>query len=97
MELEILKKDDRENILLLEVKGETFTLTHVIEDELWEDPNVVEAADMREHPYLEEPKIWVKVEKGSPITALKRACSRIRKNLDKLNETFEKALKEFGS
>ena len=95
MELKVLKRDDKENILLLEVKGETFTLTHTIEDELWEDPNVLEAADMREHPYLEEPKIWVKVERGSPITALKKACSRIERNLDKLSKTFEKALKEF--
>ncbi|MCD6371627.1 MAG: DNA-directed RNA polymerase subunit L [Candidatus Aenigmarchaeota archaeon] len=93
MELNIVRKDDKS--LLLEVKGESFTLTTPIKEKLWEDDNVIEVADMKEHPYLEEPKIWVKVEKGSPLTALSRAASKLEKDLEKLEEAFKKALKEF--
>jgi len=93
MELNIVRKDDKS--LLLEVKGESFTLTTPIKEKLWEDDNVIEAADMKEHPYLEEPKIWVKVERGSPLTALSRAASKLERDLEKLEEAFKKALKEF--
>ncbi len=93
MELNVLKKDDHS--ILLEVKGESFTLTTPIKEKLWKDSNVLEAADMKEHPYLEEPKIWVKVERGSPITALSKAANNLLKDIEKLEEEFKKALKEF--
>ncbi len=95
MELKALKKDDK--TLLLEVKGETFTLTNLVQDELWNDPNVLETTDIKEHPYLEEPKIWVKMERGNPVTAIKKACQRIERKIDEFSREFEKALKEFKS
>lgn len=93
MELNVLKRDDHS--ILLEVKGESFTLTTPIREKLWKDSNVLEAADMKEHPYLEEPKIWVKVERGSPLTALSKAADRLLKDVENLEREFKKALKEF--
>jgi DNA-directed RNA polymerase subunit L len=93
MEIKVLKNDEKS--ILLELKGETFTLTNIIRDELWQDKNVSEAAQIKEHPYLSEPKIYVKTSKGLPITALKKASDRIIKQTKEFREEFKKALKEF--
>jgi DNA-directed RNA polymerase subunit L len=91
MELKIVKEDDR--ILFLEVPGETYTLTNTIRESLWEDKNVSEAAEVKEHPYLSQPKIFVKVTKGSPREALEKAAERIAEKAREFGEEFKKALK----
>jgi DNA-directed RNA polymerase subunit L len=90
MQLRVVKRD--ENSILLETIGETFTLTNVLREELWEDKDVSEAAQIKEHPYLAEPKIWVKVKKGSPITALEKAADRIIEQAKEFEEKFKQAL-----
>jgi len=92
MELEVVK--EKEKILTLEIKGETVGFTNLIRKELWADKSVSEAAQIKEHPYLEEPKIFVKVSRGMPISALKKASDRIINQLDEFREKFKAALKE---
>lgn len=89
MELRVIKEDGK--TLFLEVAGETHTLTNTIREELWNDKNVSEAAEIKEHPYLAQPKIFVKVEKGSPKEALKKAAERIAEKAREFGEKFEKA------
>jgi DNA-directed RNA polymerase subunit L len=91
MELKIVKEDDK--TLFLEVPGETYTLTNTIRESLWEDKNVSEAAEVKEHPYLSQPKIFVKVTKGSPREALEKAAERIAEKAREFGEEFKKALK----
>jgi len=91
MEMKAVKESD--DTLLLEVKGESVTATNVVKGELWEDENVKEAAQIKEHPYLEEPKIFVKVSKGKPVTALDKAAERVIKQTEEFSEAFKKALK----
>ena len=89
MEVNVLKKED--DSLLLEIRGETFTLTNTIVEFLWKNQNVLEAADFQEHPLLEEPKIWLKVERGNPVTALKKATQEALKEVEKLESEIKKA------
>jgi len=91
MELKAVKESD--DTLLLEVKGESVTATSVVKGELWDDENVKEAAHIKEHPYLEEPKIFVKVSKGKPVTALDKAAERVIKQTEEFSDAFKKALK----
>lgn len=91
MELKVLKDEDK--TLLLEIRGETVTVTNLLREELWNDSNVSEAAQIKEHPYLSEPKVFVKVSGGTPQTALKKACERIIKKSQEFKEEFKKALK----
>jgi len=91
MELKAVKESD--DTLLLEVKNETVTVTNVVKGELWDDENVKEAAQIKEHPYLAEPKIFVKVSKGKPVTALDKAAERVIKQIDEFSDAFKKALK----
>lgn len=92
MELKKIKEDDK--TLLLETGGESFTLTNALRGELWNDKSVTEAAQIKEHPYLSKPKIFVKVSRGSPVTALKKAAERISKQAKEFKEQFKKALKK---
>jgi DNA-directed RNA polymerase subunit L len=91
MELNVVKQDDK--ALVLEVKGETVTVTNALKSELWEDRNVKEAAQIKEHPYLAEPKVFVKTTRGKPQTALGRAAERIIKQTEEFVSEFKKALK----
>lgn len=92
MELKKIKEDEK--TLLLEVGGESFTLTNLIREELWNDKSVSEAAQIKEHPYLSQPKIFVKVSRGSPITALEKATERAIEQAKELKEQFKKAFKK---
>ena len=91
MDIRVIKKDEKK--LLLEIPGETYTLTNTLREELWNDSNVAEAAEIKEHPYLAEPKIWVRVKRGDPVEALKRACGRIEKKAKEFEKKFRDALK----
>ncbi len=90
--MEIVKVKEDEKSLLLEIRGESFTLTSSLEEALWKNSNVSEAASFREHPYLSEPKIWVRVKKGDPKEALKEAAEKLIEEVKEFKEKFKKAL-----
>lgn len=92
MDLKKIKEDDK--TLLLEVGGETFTVTNALRDELWNDKSVTESAQVREHPYLSQPKVFVKTDRGSPTAALEKAAERISAQAKEFREEFKKALKK---
>jgi len=92
MELNVVKEDEK--TLSLELKGETVALTNLIRKELWSDKNVVESAQIKEHPYLAEPKVFVKVSRGGPKNALKKASDRIESQLNEFRTKFKSALKK---
>lgn len=80
MEIRVLRKDS--DSMLVEFVGETHTLTNLIREELWNDSNVLEAAEVKEHPYLSEPKIFLRVKKGDPKKALAKALERIERKVE---------------
>ncbi len=92
MELNVLKKED--NILEIELKGESIGFANLIKEELWNDSNIDEAAYIKEHPYMSEPKIYVKTKKKDPKIALEDAIKRIEVQLKDFEEEFKRALKD---
>lgn len=92
MDIKVVKKDKK--TLEIEMMGESITLPNLISDALWDVSSVSEAATIKEHPYLAEPKIFVKVKKGNPINALKRVCKNIENQLNEFRGKFQKALKK---
>jgi DNA-directed RNA polymerase subunit L len=91
MELKVLK--DKDNELVVEVMEETVTVTNALRGELWEDKNISEAAQVKEHPYLAGPKIFASTSSGKPVTALDKAAERVIKQTEEFNELFKKAAK----
>ena len=91
MELNVVKQDEK--TLLLECRGETVTLTEALREYLWDNKSVLESAQIKEHPYLSEPKIFVKVSRGSPAEALEKASESILQDVEEFKKTFKEALK----
>jgi len=93
MELNKIKEDN--DTIEIELKGEGVGFANLIKEELWNDENVDEAAYLKEHPYMAEPKIYVKMKgKSSPRVALERAIKRLHVKLEDLQKEFDRALKD---
>ncbi|MDI6798904.1 MAG: DNA-directed RNA polymerase subunit L [Candidatus Aenigmarchaeota archaeon] len=92
MELRVVKEGEK--TLILELKGETIGFVNLLREALWNDKNVSEAAYIKEHPYLSEPKIFVKTSRGLPKTALEKATDFIINKTKEFREEFKKALKK---
>ncbi len=92
MEVRAIKKE--KNTLLVELKGDTKSFANLIREELWNDKNVSEAAAIKEHPYMVEPKVWVKTRgKADPKIALEKAAKRIKVKVEELKKEFQRSLK----
>lgn len=87
MELNVVKQDEKR--LVIETKGESISFVHMIKDELWKDSSVKEAAAIKEHPYLAQPKILVAVSRGTPKTALEKASDSIAKQAKEFKDKFK--------
>jgi DNA-directed RNA polymerase subunit L len=92
MDLKVVKQEDK--ILVVETVDESVSFCNLVRSELWEDKNVGEAAYIKEHPYLENPKIFVKTTRGKPQTALERAAKRLESQAADFGKEFKKALKK---
>jgi DNA-directed RNA polymerase subunit L len=92
MELSVIEEDEKR--LILEVKGESVSFANLIRSELWNDKSVSEAAHIKEHPYLDQPKILVKTERGSPRVALEKAAVRVLDKAKEFQEEFKRSLKK---
>ncbi len=91
MELKIVQEGEKN--ITVEIKEESITFANLIKETLWQDSSVTEAACIKEHPYLAEPKVFVKVSKGDPLTALQKAAERIATQIDEFGQQFKKAIK----
>jgi DNA-directed RNA polymerase subunit L len=69
------------------------TLLYPLVDELLRDKDVSEAKYVTGHPQLDKPVIYVKVTKGKPQNAVKRAAAKISKEFKEARENLEKQLK----
>ncbi len=92
MELNVIKKD--KNLLEVEVKGESVGFVNLVKEELWNDKSVDEAAFIKEHPYMSEPKLYVKTKRKKPKGVIKDALKRIEVQLKDFKKEFKRALKD---
>ena len=76
--------------LKIEVKGESATLTQLIAKQAWEEGG--EAAAVREHTFMVEPKILV--TGTNPRKILEKAATAVQEQCDEFKEEFKKAMKE---
>ncbi|MCD6476836.1 MAG: DNA-directed RNA polymerase subunit L [Candidatus Aenigmarchaeota archaeon] len=84
-----VRKLDRK-IFTIELKGESSTLTQLINREMWDLGG--EGAAIQEHPFIEEPKIVV--ESKNPKKLLERVAKRIQEQCDEFKNEFQKAMKK---
>ena len=92
--MEVKKIKDKDGVLMLELEGESKTFANLIREEIWNDKNVSEAAAIKEHPYMDQPKLFLKMKgKSKPIKTLKDASKRIEVKVKDLEKEFSRAFK----
>ncbi len=92
MELELIKKS--KNTITVKMIGEDYTLCNALRKVLYEDPRVVAASYMIEHPTLEHPKLYVKTKAKSPERALTDAAGRLMDRCDEVQRKLLRSLKK---
>jgi DNA-directed RNA polymerase subunit L len=92
MEVKKIKEEDKK--LLVELERESKTFANLIREELWNDENIEEASSIKNHPYMDEPKILVKMSgRYSNTKALKDAAKRVQTKVKDLEKEFSRAFK----
>lgn len=86
--MELRTIESSKNVLELEVLGENETLLNPLKVQLLSDDEVELAEYIIEHPFLSNPKVYIRTKKGDPTAALKRALKALTKDF----KDFEKAL-----
>jgi DNA-directed RNA polymerase subunit L len=92
MEVRVLKQE--KDSLLVELKGDTIGFANLISEELWENKDVYEAASIKEHPYIAEPKVYVKTKGVSPKKVLLDTAKSLQNKVKELEKEFQANLKK---
>ena len=88
MNLKVL--EDEKEKLKIELQGETPTLTQLIATQVWIEGG--EAAAIKEHPFMAEPKIVVLG--NNPRKLLEKSLTALEEQCDELKEVMQRALKK---
>ena len=92
--MEVKKIKDEEGILMLELEGESKSFANLIREELWNNKTINEAAAIKNHPYMDQPKLFLKMKgKEKPEKALKDAAKRIQVSLKDFENEFSRIFK----
>lgn len=81
--------EEEKNKLKIEFVNETDTITHLLARAAREEG--ADAAAVRDHPFLEEPKIVVMADK--PRSVLKNAAQKVLEWCDEFKDEFNKNIK----
>jgi len=87
MELKTIKKTAKE--LEVEITGETETLLNPITEVLLEYDDVDYASYLSDHPESTKRRLYIRVKKGKPEDALKKAVKQLEDEI----KTFSKSIK----
>jgi DNA-directed RNA polymerase subunit L len=82
--------EDNKEMLKIEFEDETETLTHLVATQAWKEGG--EAAAIREHPFIENPKIVVMGT--NPTKILDKAATSLEEECDEFKEEFKRALEK---
>ena len=82
--------ENEKDLLRLEFEDETETLTQLLATQVWNEGG--EAAAIREHPFIEKPKLVVKGGKVGKI--LLKASTALQEQCDEFKEEFKRALEK---
>ncbi len=82
--------EDSKEKLVVELGGDNQTITSAIAKQVWAEGG--EAAAVREHPFLTEPKIIV--HGSNPRKILQKAADAVVEQCDELEKEFKRAIKE---
>ena len=80
--------EDSKEKLFIEFEDETETITNLLATQVWKEDG--EAAAVREHPFIENPKIVVMGSNSKKL--LGKASTAIEEQCEEFKEEFKRAL-----
>lgn len=87
--MEITVKNKTKTELEIEINGETETLLNPITHILNDNPDVEYAASMADHPLATRRTLYIRMSKGDPHDALKKAVALLQAELKDFNKNFK--------
>ena len=87
MEIKTIRKTKTE--LELEITGETETILHPITHTLLANEDVEYATSMIENPLKSKVRLFIRVKKGSPEDALKKAVKYLESEIKQFGKNFD--------
>jgi len=88
MNIKVLEED--KEMMKIEFEDETETLTQLLATQVWKEGG--EAAAVREHPFIENPKIVVMG--SNPTKLLNKATTSLEEECEEFKEEFRRALEK---
>jgi len=88
MNIKVLEEDKEK--LVIEFEDETETITHLLATQVWIEGG--EAAAIREHPFVENPKLVIMG--SNPRKLLEKASAALEEQCDEFKEEFKRALEK---
>jgi len=88
MNIEVLESEKER--LRIEFKDETETVTQLLATQVWNEGG--EAAAIREHPFIENPKLVIMGT--NPLRILEKASVALEEQCDEFKEEFKRALEK---
>lgn len=82
MEMRIVEKS--ENVIEVELPGETETILNLLKQKLLKNDKVVSATYLLGHPMLDAPKFYLEVSDKKPEQHLRNAAKELRAAFDEL-------------
>lgn len=82
--------EDEKERLRLEFEDETETITHLLATQVWKEGG--EAAAVREHPFIENPKLVVMGK--NPKKLLEKSSIGLEEQCEEFKENFRRALEK---
>jgi DNA-directed RNA polymerase subunit L len=81
---------ENKEMMEIEFEDESETLTQLLATQVWKEGG--EAAAVREHPFIENPKIVVMG--SNPTKLLDKAATSLEEQCDEFKEEFKRALEK---
>jgi DNA-directed RNA polymerase subunit L len=91
MEIVVVKSE--KDYLEIEIKGEEYGLVNMLKELLLEDGKVEFAAFRMDHPQAASPVLMIRTSDGSPLSALKSAVKRLKKQATDFKDAVKEAKK----
>lgn len=92
MEIKLISK--QKNMMKIEIIDADETILEPLKIKLLEDDDVEYANYFRKHPLLDNPVLIVKVKKGKPQGAIKRAAKAIATEYEEMMKFVEKYIEK---
>jgi len=95
--MQVEKLEKSADSILISIKGIDEGLLHAFKERLGKDKSVTLANYFKNHPFLNDPELLVKISSGKPQSALKRTAKAMANDYAKMKKLFLKACAKYES